>query len=256
MQISLEEYLEESKIGDVKKWYDALQRHFATCELYWLYMTRLERFDLFISDYGFLTTTRDTYFEMFIIKFYALIAATDRKTKPSGIPDNSLTLPKLLGFLKENAKNDEIRNQFLAYVNQEKFDAWVESIRNRLSLIRNKFTAHIDAGYYIQNNDFGTEPVNTQEIRSWLDETKAYFQKMSFLDYYPFHFMNYDIERKQSDGSLDVDQILDLIAMNSHIVKMPESSPRLWGIRRARLSIQQIGEVNRIRRKMGLPDVE
>ncbi|MCU0465160.1 MAG: hypothetical protein MUF38_11395 [Anaerolineae bacterium] len=260
MEMDLKDYIKEEMLEECNKWYDALQNYFAQCNLYLLFMTRIEEFDYklfnFTSHHTFIRATRDAYFETFIVKFYALIAATDRKVKKGEKVEKSLTLPNFYDFLKTNAKDKKLQDDFISHVQETEFLSWIKKVRDRLDIIRNKFLAHVDVAYPLFRDDFGVTPIATKEMRDLLDETEQYFQRMNFNMGRPFWFWDYADDRVRERKLLDIDRVLDFIAMNSIVVTLPEKQPHGWKIKRERLTDVQIAKINEIRRKMGLPDVE
>lgn len=255
----MEEYLKEEAIEECQKWYAAIQHYFATCNLYWLFLTRLEEFDYrlfrFTHHSTFLRLTRASHFEMLLIRFYSLVSAKDRKVKKGSTEEISLTLPNFFKFLKKNAKNENLREKFTSRVEEEIFLSWVEKITERLSVLRNKFTAHLDTEYLFKDKNIDFKPLGSEELRLMLDEAESYFNMMTFNVYRNLWFWDYG-ENARERKELDIDRILEFIAMNSSIIERSQDHPEIWEMHRRDLTDVQIAKINEIRRKMGLPDVE
>jgi hypothetical protein len=53
----------------------------------------------------------------------------------------------------------------------------------------------------------------------------------------------------------DIEEALDAVARNSALLNLPEQEPDMWGFQRTRLTEAEVVQLNRYRRKFGLPEV-
>lgn len=231
------------------------------------FLERLQNFDLDLfvaTDGDFWNLTQNAHFDMFLVRFYSLIAAVDRRVKTGQQPEISLTLPNFYIFLKENAKTPELQGNFISNFNKDTskihekgFEIWVTEIRSRLEILRNKLIAHLDTAYLVNPTDrLKFRPISLSELSKMMDDTAIYFDAMSFNHHHVLWFWDYFDENRRAKGLTDLDELLNLIAMNSPIIARSQEHPESWAIHRRDLTDAQIAKINDVRRKMGLPDVE
>ena len=131
------------------------------------------------------------------------------------------------------------------------FNNTVSRIRCHIKEIRDNQLAHF-------NREWIVKPPTSQalnERRLSLSELKKMRDALSEI----FRVFSFGTERllillEYTKGPTDVEELLDNIAKQSHLLNMPERQPGFWHHFRERLSQQQLETFNRYRRKFGLPE--
>lgn len=245
--LSLEEYLKEEALEEYYGLHHKIEQYFIMCQHYLFFLRRIQEFDgkLFgiYDDGSFWSLTKFTYVEMFLIRFYSLTFDKNKK---------SLTLSYFLNFLQDNARTIALQNHFLSTFGKENFDEWLKTTRLEIERLRHKLTAHLDVATVIQED---IEYPSTTRLFEIFDQAVTFFQSMSFTFEGDFWLWGYDAN-KRTRRTTDIDELLQLIAINSPIIERSQDHPEIWDIHRRDLTDSQIAKINEIRRKMGLPDVE
>jgi len=245
----VEDYLKEEGIKKYMDWSAKIEHYLLMCNYYLFFLQRIQEFDgelfgIYIEG-SFWNLTKFTYFEMFVVRFCSLLDQDDK---------NSITLPRFYNFIKQNALNKKLREQFDSFFDVDELAKLMIEV-DKLSEIRNKLIAHLDKAHLIGNLQNKIKYPTSIELRKMNDKAVEYYNNMSFTPSSGFWLTGYS-DYWRDNHRTDIDKYLDLIAMNSPIIARSQDHPEIWGIHRPGLSDAQIAKINEVRRKMGLPDVE
>jgi hypothetical protein len=170
-----------------------------------------------------------------------------------------LTLPKLKNRMLKNAKSEASRNFIRARLRRANFD---EQVRNSIDLIkqvRNDWLAHI-----IENvvstayaNQRGMPIIPANHLISLKEATNDLITALSLDSGRAPTFLEYSddvIKPVGMDPRSDIEKLLDLIAQNSPLLRMPEDQKEFWLDYRQGLSDEALGILNSYRKKFGLSE--
>jgi hypothetical protein len=162
---------------------------------------------------------------------------------------NSVTLPRLKNAIAAELRNEEYRKEFIQRIKALSFDKRIKDSREAVIKKRNKLVAHLDSetlGEFFPKSlrSFAGVLAEVKEATVLVNE---YFDSLSIgaisgklpIDYY------------QKDR-IDLDELLESIAKESHLLNMPEREPEYWQFhKKANLTDEQIDLINSYRRKFG-----
>ena|GEM_PF-5502911 len=247
--MTVEKFLKKEGIKRYLDWSEKIEHYLLMCNYYLFFLQRIQEFDgqLFgvYEDGSFWSLTKFTYVEMFVVRFCSLLDQDDK---------NSITLPRFYNFIRQNALNKKLREQFDSCFNHDELAKLMIEV-DKLRKIRNKLIAHLDKAHLIGNLQNTIEYPTSIELRETYNKAVEYYNAMSFPPSGNFWLTGYS-DYWRDNHMTDIDNYLNLIAMNSPIIARSQEHPESWAIHRRDLTDAQITKINEIRRKMGLPDVE
>lgn len=155
-------------------------------------------------------------------------------------------------FLKE-----EYKEPFQKRLKQAKFMDKYADILKRIKDLRHGRIAHLSRSVMDDPNFWRASGVSLPELKAIC---KALEETMDALSFNTKRLMlppEYSPDVQHPAGSnyqSDIEQLLDCVARKSSLLNMPEKQPELWRRVRSDLSLDEISQLNRYRRKFGLPE--
>lgn len=170
------------------------------------------------------------------------------------VNDNGKKTHTLLCF-----KNKLLRNWFLPKERKSfqvklttcKFTKEIDSLGDRIATMRREIVAHalIDKSTGLFSKVSG---VSVSELRKFYNSVHQLFEVCCFGgEFKTSLYIDSSDDQPQTE---DIDEILKLILKNSAWIKGPERHADFWPDMRQDKSKEEIDELNRWRRKIGLPD--
>ena len=134
-------------------------------------------------------------------------------------------------------------------------DPQIRSIRDRAKVFRNKRLAHLTQDFFREAYDDTIERTHIYfpEIKDLCEKLNQCFSNLGFGREYRMLPTCYSSDRPGYKS--DIEEILDGIAKNSHILSLPETSPERWQIVRSTLTQGDLRQLNQYRKKFNMPDV-
>ncbi len=168
-------------------------------------------------------------------------------------PSDAMTLDKLSKWLLDYGIKPNYRREFHERLNAAKPSAKIIESIKRMRKIRNARIAHIGKKTNIGLNQ-PPEPVVWEEVRSAAQFLGKYFNACSFGKKHMFVPIQFYAEAGAwHEGELGY--ILDLIALNSKWFELPEKFPHLWVKQWQTLTQEQISEINSVRRRHNMKEI-
>jgi hypothetical protein len=135
-------------------------------------------------------------------------------------------------------------------------DPEIRSIRNKAKDFRNKRLAHLTQDYFQQVYDKTIKIINIYfpDVKALCEKLNRSFSNLAFDAEYIMLPNEYWDDQPASYKS-DIEEILDSIAKNSHILSLPETSPLRWRVVLPTLTQSDLSQLNQYRRKFGMPEV-
>jgi len=192
------------------------------------------------------------FFRQVIINFYDVSILTITRVAADQAGD-LFTLPRFKNAIVQHIK-DAHREPFLKRLKAARFDEETEELLVRAKTIRNQRIAHITQQF---TDDFFQRPLellgfNLGELKTLRDRLTALFQALAINATYRMLPIGYDTDTSQSD----IEQLLDGIADNSRILRMPEQQQERWQTYRLpSLTDAEKEQINIYRRKFGLTPI-
>ncbi|MDE2058834.1 MAG: hypothetical protein KGJ27_03785 [candidate division NC10 bacterium] len=205
-------------------------------------------FDLFVFQ------DRTIFFTMVMQSFYdsAILIITRLATDQKG---NVYTLRRFKNRVKELVK-PEFKTSFEALLKKARFDATINNLLKRAEQLRTHRIAHTTQDWILGKVRISRP--NISELQALRTALNSLFDALSFEVKYNMLPLAYDPRVLPASGGkekTDIEELLDCIARNSRLLNMPETHPDRWSRRRARLTGDQIKQVNHYRRKFNLSEV-
>jgi len=167
--------------------------------------------------------------------------------------DQSHTLNKFKNTLLANWLIKSYRDNLKAQLKTAKFDTQIKHIGGNITQLRNKVFAHRFAASDGTLSTKSLPRLPLPELRAYYEAVENLFRACSFGAEYVTTFYLEGTVRGQPVKK-DIEQILDLIVKNSPWLNQPERRGQFWPVIRKYRSQEQIEELNRWRRKFGMPD--
>lgn len=172
--------------------------------------------------------------------------------------DNGADLYTLRGFRNRVLQliRAEYQDEFRSMLKQSRFDQTTEKMLQRARNLRNDRIAHATKAQAFRIRE--QDRVDFREIIHLKDILNNQLDVLSFNTEHMMLPVEYDPGVQHPRGVIhktDIEDLLDSVAHNSYLLRMPEEKPEMWTIQRTRLSEMQINQVNHYRRKFGLTDV-
>jgi len=178
-------------------------------------------------------------------------------------PDKrTLTFQSFKDRVNKNMINKKYNLQLNNVIKRISFEIKILNIRKRVKEVRNKRLAHYDRKWikkYMSKLPQKTLAFpSLKEIKDMRDTLNSIFNLFCFghgkailpVDYISKARYAYDIDNRS-----DIEILLDNIAKESPLLKMPEEQPNYWSEYRKTLSGKEINILNQYRKKFGLSKV-
>jgi hypothetical protein len=199
-------------------------------------------FDLFIKPFEdyFLRLVADNFIQMAILQITKL-------TTDSG--GDAHTLRQFKNFM-DTAVKDEYLDDYRKLLKKAKFNPRIERLITKAKDLRDKHIAHSVAER--------VDVLTFSEVKEIMRELTNLFEVASFSTEYRYLILAYDptvLHPVGADPRPDIERILDSIARESSVLNEPETNPVAWPHLRQGMPPQMVEQLNRYRRKFGLPEV-
>jgi len=191
------------------------------------------------------------FFRMVVNNF--LSASVLATTRVAGDQDpDFFTIPKFKNWLLQVVR-PEYATEFRRHLRQLRFATTVRDLLRKAMRIRHRHIAHIF-------EEESPEPKQADiltfgELKTIRDSLNLLFAGLAFGTEHLFLPVQYlpNVQHSQGvDARPDIEQLLDLIADHSHLVRLPETHPEQWVYRQATLSERDLRLLNAYRAKFGL----
>ena len=189
------------------------------------------------------------FFSMVLKSFHdAIVLSITRLVTDQG--KDWFTLNVFKNKVRELIK-PEFKNQFDERLRRARFDKEVDSLLKKTRDLRVNRIAHTSNAFILSSIPLYRLSMNElSELRNALN---FLLNTISFNTEYVMLPMSYN--QIDTGGQPDIEEILDCLARNSHVLNLPENSLEEWRHSRLYLSEGDLSFLNQYRRKFNLPEV-
>jgi len=204
----------------------------------------------------FLQPLRGNFFSLVQVNLFNMCILIIRKLVEEKDP-RSLTLSRFKQDVQSHIR-PKYESSLDAALDDVEFDATISDLLERARKIRNKRVAHFDRKFNLspkQQKEIRLSLVDLMELRDALNklfETLCFGHRRSVL---PWQYDPRVQHPPDLDARSDVEELLNRIAKDSHILNMPEQQPNFWPHFREGLSQKELQMLNQHRTKFGLREV-
>jgi hypothetical protein len=207
-----------------------------------------------IVDFPFelFTSLEDGFFFNRVIQNFLKISVLEI-TKLAADSGNVRTLVEFKNYMARAVK-DEFKADYRQLLKKVKFNSRTKAILKKAKHIRNTRIAHSTSSNPVPAAD----SISFGEIKVLVEELTKLFEAAAFSSGYEYLILSYSPKVRHPvghDPRPDIEKILDCVARESEVLRMPKENPLLWGYRRESLSEEHLRQINHYRRKFGLPEV-
>jgi len=243
---SLEDVLKPEHIEDYRKLHSDIWKRLIRLHMTIIILEYIEKFPfhLFVprNEMVFWTMVDWNFYGMAIVRAHALVADTG---------GDCLTLPRFRNCLTKKWIKPEERESYRDLLKGCKFGHQIEMIRGRVIEIRNSFEAHRLLDPVTQRPVTGAEVVTLSELRAMYEAMENLFDVCSIEAKCLTTLGGYCGEMVGGNPvQTDIEQLLDLIARNSHFIRKPEEP--WWPAVREGMPKQNLDVLNHYRKKFGM----
>jgi hypothetical protein len=172
----------------------------------------------------------------------------------------ALTVQKFRDDVIANLRSEELRRTFAEHLASLKFDAQLAVVGEEAKGLRDKHLAHLNRELARDPEKRGGYPLLPVTALQMACKGVCTLVDALSLDVgLGFDFIEYNadvIHPVGTDSRPDIDRILDDLARESVVLKMPEEQPRSWSdVWSRRLSAEDKAILNQYRAKFGRPPV-
>jgi hypothetical protein len=162
-----------------------------------------------------------------------------------------LTLKNFGSAVVMNARDDEARQVLRDRLRQAKFDRSIKGIAEKVEQVRHRSIGHLDWSFH-------TRPTESElALRLTIDELdQLAVSALNLLGVLVFQPLAPLPLEYHAHGKKDIERILDLVAINSYVLNLPEQNPYVWTHHRTLLNEIEIEQLNHFRKLAGLPEVD
>lgn len=181
----------------------------------------------------------------------AMLTITKVATDQAG---DLYTLPQFKNSVRDSIK-PEFKDALDMRLRTARFDKGVKSLLEKARELRVHRIAHTTRDFISGSIELSRP--NISELRELRDALNTLLDALSFNVGHMMLPIPYDPNVSHPVGSnhkTDIEEILDCIARDSHMLNLPEKKPERWSYRRARLNEDKLKILNQYRRKFNLPE--
>lgn len=174
--------------------------------------------------------------------------------------DNSADTHTLKWFknqIRDKYLKKELVSDFNKLLKDNKFEKDMNSLLEKIHKIRSKLVAHLVRDYALgeYNPDLKLSLI---DLKNSSDAIAKLFRLTCFghdHHLFPLEWSPNLVRSDYLNSRTDVEEILDEIAMKSHIFHLPEKSPELWKRIKNEHSEYEIKNFNKYRKKLGYKEI-
>jgi hypothetical protein len=151
----------------------------------------------------------------------------------------------------------EFRSSFEARLKKARFDREIDILLEKVKELRRNRIAHTTQD--LMTGSILVSRPTLSELKVLRDALNSLLDALSFNVEQTMLPHAYDpniVHAADGNHKTDIEEVLDSIAKDSHLLNMPDKYPERWRNRRRQFSEENINQLNFYRRKFGLPDVE
>ncbi len=175
-------------------------------------------------------------------------------------PDpRSLTFSTLKDWIVENCRR-KVRPQLRAYLKNQATPGEISGLVDRAKKLRNKLVAHLDRQHLLEAAAMADVQLTLLELRDLLEETNKLMSGLCLgrgrgRDMLPFQYSPLVEYPQGMDPRSDIEYLLDLLAEDSAVLRMPEEQVQSWPGFAGNLKREDREAFNDWRARLGLPKV-
>ncbi|MDR3618264.1 MAG: hypothetical protein P4L85_02865 [Paludisphaera borealis] len=239
-----EEILQEDAAADYKENMDYF--HVKLSELHHniYFVQRILDFPLDIF-----TAPGEDYFLGFVVQNFLQISVLQITKLATDTGGKARTLKRFKNFMGTSVK-EEHQADYRRLLKQAGFSPRVDALIKTAKLLRDKHIAHSEEF----EEDIG--PLTFAEIKEIIRELTSLFEVASFSTEYRYLMIPYDpivLRARGTDPRPDIEKILDGVARDSSVLRLPETRAAAWPYSKGKWSEEKAKRFNTYRRKFGLP---
>jgi hypothetical protein len=169
-----------------------------------------------------------------------------------------MTVQRLRKDLFENIQSEEQRRAFELHLASLRFDQQCDEIGSQIRAVRDQCLAHVNRAAVHGKNSMEALrlALPVADLHTMNDGLCELITALSLDVGRSYHYIEYSPlvqHPSHLDERTDIEKLLDLVASSSSVVRCPEEQPGFWPHLRAELADSELGAINRIRTRLGLP---
>lgn len=173
-------------------------------------------------------------------------------------PDSrSLTFSTLKDWIVENCHR-KVRPEVRAYLKNQATPDEISGLADRAKKLRNKLVAHLDRQHLLEAGARADVQITLLELRDLLEETNKLMSGLCFghgRDMLPWQYSQLVEHPQGMDPRSDIEYLLDLLAKDSNVLRMPEERVQSWPGFAGNLKREDREAFNEWRARLGLTKV-
>ena len=204
----------------------------------------------------FLEPLRGSFFSLVQVNLFNMCIVTIRKLVEEKDP-RSLTLSRFKQDVQSHIR-PKYRSALDAALDEVRFDVTLSDLLERARKIRNKRIAHFDREFNLSPEQRGQIRLSLSQLMKLREGLDRLFETLCFGHGRAVLPWQYDPRVQHPldlDTRSDIEELLDGVAKDSHILNMPEQQPDSWPHFREGLSEEELQMLNQYRTKFGLKKV-
>lgn len=175
--------------------------------------------------------------------------------------DEGLSLPQLKNQLMRHIRNNRSRAQIGKAFNAGKHEEHLNEMRVKIEHLRHNYIAHFNRVRNTRptDEDIKERTLFFEELKNYQVSVNSYFNFLCFgrqRMLYPLEYNPTTLWPAGTDTRIDIQQILDLVAISSPFMNFPEINPVLWESYRKNLSDEEKQIMKEYRQKAGLDELD
>jgi len=246
-EIFTEEKAKEYELKLDSLWHELVQAHAS--------MYVIEKVLNFPADF-LLDLGRQTFLHLVLGNFTRQVALAVINALTDDDP-RSLTFTSLKKWIVQNCL-PEIRDEVSVYLEGLAIEDEIKSLLERAKTLRNKLLAHLDSEYAIDPTRKAEAKISFVNLQCLVKRTEELLSGLCFghrRSMLPVEYSYLVCHPEGVDRRSDIEYILDLLAADSTILRMPEEQEEYWPVYAEGLTQEQKKILNKWRRRIGKSEV-
>ncbi len=205
-------------------------------------------------DFGLLGTTTNNFWHLvFASMFETNVMILWRLVDPS---DVTLNMRILRDRIRDNLRDDSLRNEFAALIGKSNYDSRIDKIHDKVSILRHNRFGHFQRKWIVKESPslISDNYLPFPNLKEYGNTIGKLFDLLCFSHGRELFLLDYSpnvIPSAGSDTRTDIEKLIDLVIENSPFVNMPEDQPDYWPHFKKALPKKEIELMNYYRKRVG-----
>jgi hypothetical protein len=183
-------------------------------------------FNLFASH-----LTKDHFWQILLQTHYESCLLSLWKIEVDNAFDKGKTLNQIRNEIIINFKSNHIKQKFIAELKKKNFEKVIGEISEKVKLLRHNIVAHLNFDGIPQPKDNKSIKMKFEEINFFTMQINDYFKLLCFgnqKSVIPIEYDESDESNRTFKHNTDIEEILDTIVRESHLIQTKLHKPEEW----------------------------